>query len=54
MAGGTSQKDLVWISPEEYSSSVDGGGDSTENIELLGMDELMELPSIVIINGILR
>ena len=51
MSGDTTQQKLVWISPEEYKSSVR----SQENVQLEGVDhnELpgVDLPAILIKNG---
>ena len=52
MAGETAQKDLVWVSLEEYSSSVEGGGDNNNESPTHTLDnDHTDMPSIVLLNG---
>ncbi len=54
MAGETAQKDLIWVSLEEYSSSVEGGGDNTDSPHnTLDRNNQTDVPSIVLLNGML-
>lgn len=54
MSGEATQQELVWITPEEYESSVEGEKASLENmqidsdhVDLPGSD----LPTLLIANG---
>ena len=51
MSGETTQQELVWMSPEEYESSVG----SQENVQLEDVDHAelpgADLPAILIENG---
>ena len=46
MSAETTQQELVWVSPEEYNSSVDG---EKEMMQVDGGD--VDIPSLQIVNG---
>lgn len=54
MSGDTPQQDLVWVSPEDYESSVEGDKESVmmeEGEEHIDLPGGVDLPAILIENG---